>query len=164
MVSPSLKLLEGKLWWSNIQGYWQSRIGCGDSGQPRLNHCCAIRTNSSPLFFRRGWSLGSSTGYFFCSVNRMFLLYTWRRLRTCDKDSLQWRDFPSSFGHILESAKATTEANCVFFSHVHRFGNSITHDLTKHARHVSGYTVWMKNVPSHLYSVLFFYKSFILYC
>ncbi|KAK9995520.1 hypothetical protein SO802_020206 [Lithocarpus litseifolius] len=58
------------------------------------------------------------------------------------------------FGHILESAKALTEANCISFSHIRRIGNSIAHNLAKHARYVSSYTVWMEDVPSHLYYVL----------
>ncbi|KAL0000730.1 hypothetical protein SO802_014511 [Lithocarpus litseifolius] len=60
----------------------------------------------------------------------------------------------ASFGHILESAKALTEANCISFSRVRRIGNSVAHNLAKHARYVSNYTVWMKDVPPHLYYVL----------
>lgn len=47
----------------------------------------------------------------------------------------------SSFGHILQSAEAMIEANCISFSHVRRLGNSVSHNL------------WMKNVPPHLYFV-----------
>ncbi|KAL0009461.1 hypothetical protein SO802_010963 [Lithocarpus litseifolius] len=43
--------------------------------------------------------------------------------------------------HILESAKALTEANCISFSHVRCIGNSVANNLAKHARHVSSYTV-----------------------
>ena len=60
----------------------------------------------------------------------------------------------SSYGHILESAKNLIEANRISFSHVHLIGNFVAHNLAKHARHVSGYMVWMEDVPPHLHSVL----------
>ena len=60
----------------------------------------------------------------------------------------------ASFGHILESAKALTKANCISFSHVRRIGNSIAYNLAKHAKRVSGYMVWMEDVSPHFYSVL----------
>ena len=60
----------------------------------------------------------------------------------------------SSFGHILESTKNMTEANSISFSHVRCIGNSVAYALTKYARHVNGYIVWMEDVPPLLYSVL----------
>ena len=61
----------------------------------------------------------------------------------------------SPFGHILAAAKATTENNgCISFSHIRRLGNSVAHNLAKHARHVRGFTVWMEDVPPHLQAVL----------
>ena len=68
----------------------------------------------------------------------------------CEEDSL------SPFGYILALAKATTEANCcISFSHIRRLGNSVTHNLTTHTRHVRGFLVWMKDISPYLYSVLF---------
>jgi len=64
------------------------------------------------------------------------------------------KDSFSPFGYILDSAKALTESSRISFSHVHWLGNSIAHNLAKHARHVSSYLVWMEDVPPHLYSVL----------
>ncbi|KAL4650064.1 hypothetical protein ACB092_01G060100 [Castanea dentata] len=62
----------------------------------------------------------------------------------------------SFFGHILTLAKATTRANCcISFSHTCRIGNSIAHNLAKHARHVGGFWLWMEDVPPHLYFVLY---------
>ena len=63
-------------------------------------------------------------------------------------------DSLSPFGHILNLAKAMTESSCISFSHVRRLGNSVAYNLTKHARHVNGYSVWMEDVPPHftLYS------------
>ena len=61
----------------------------------------------------------------------------------------------SPFGHILAAAKATTETNCcISFSHIRRLGNSVAHNLAKHARHVRGSSVWMEDVPPHLQVVL----------
>ena len=49
-------------------------------------------------------------------------------------------DSLSPFGYILASAKATTNANCcISFSHILRLGNSVAHNLAKHARHVRGF-------------------------
>ena len=60
----------------------------------------------------------------------------------------------STYGHILGSAKSMLVAsNCVSFSHVRRSGNSVAHNLSKHARHVRGFSVWTENVPPHLNSV-----------
>ena len=60
----------------------------------------------------------------------------------------------SPFGHILASAKHLTDTGRISCSHVRRISNSVAHNLTKHASHVSDYKVWMENVPPHLYFVL----------
>ena len=61
----------------------------------------------------------------------------------------------SPFGHILVAVKATTKTSyCISFSHIRRLGNSVAHNLTKHARHVRGFSVWMEDVPPHLQAVL----------
>ena len=60
----------------------------------------------------------------------------------------------SPFGHILASAKHLTDTGRISCSHVRRISNSVAHNLTKHARHVSGYKVWIEDVPPHLFSVL----------
>ena len=60
----------------------------------------------------------------------------------------------SSFGHILASAKSITDVNYISFSQTSRIGNAVAYILAKHARHVTGFKVWMKDVPSHLYSIL----------
>ena len=62
----------------------------------------------------------------------------------------------STFGHILESAKSTlVTSNCIAFSHIRRSGNRVAHNLAKHARHVRGLSVWVEDIPPHLYDVLF---------
>ena len=60
------------------------------------------------------------------------------------------------FGHILAFTKPTIDANDnISYYHVRRVGNSVAHNLAKHARHVKGFLVWMKDVSPHLFSVLF---------
>ena len=61
----------------------------------------------------------------------------------------------ASFGHLLESVKPIIDAfSSISFSHTHKLGNSIAHNLAKHARHARGLLVWSKGAPSHLHDVL----------
>ena len=58
----------------------------------------------------------------------------------------------ASYGHLIAEAKVLTDSfSCVRFSHIRRQGNSIAHNLT---RYVSGFLVWMEDVPSHINNVL----------
>ncbi|XP_075645797.1 uncharacterized protein LOC142616950 [Castanea sativa] len=62
----------------------------------------------------------------------------------------------SSFGHLLESDKSLlVTSKCIAFSHVRRTSNKVAHNLARHARHVRGLSVWVEDVPPHLYDVLF---------
>ena len=63
-------------------------------------------------------------------------------------------DSLAPFGHILAAAKTSTDVSGISFSHIRRLGNSVAHNLAKHARHAAGLKVWMEDVPPHLYSVL----------
>lgn len=38
----------------------------------------------------------------------------------------------------------------VMFKHIRRQGNSIAHNIARHARYVSGFAVWMEELLSHL--------------
>jgi len=40
------------------------------------------------------------------------------------------------------------------FTHTRREGNNLAHKLARHARRVSGYLVWMEDVPPQLQNVL----------
>ena len=62
----------------------------------------------------------------------------------------------SPFDHILASAKYLTDTSRISCSHVHRIGNFVAYNL---AKYVSGYKVWMKDVPPHLFSVLLAYSG-----
>jgi len=56
----------------------------------------------------------------------------------------------ASFGTLISFAKLYMDAfvSIFFFPHTQRLGNSIAHNLAKHARHVSGYLVWIEDIPS----------------
>ena len=61
----------------------------------------------------------------------------------------------SSFGHLITSVKQSLDVfHSVTFSHTRKSKNFVTHNLTKHVRHVSSFCVWMKDVPPHLHHVL----------
>ena len=61
----------------------------------------------------------------------------------------------STFGHLLESTKSTlVTSKCIAFSHIHRGGNRVAHNLAKHARHVKGLSMWVEDIPPPLYDVL----------
>ena len=62
----------------------------------------------------------------------------------------------TTYGHLLESAKSTlVTSKCIAFTHIHRSGNRVAHNLAKHTRHVRGLSVWVEDIPPHLYDVLF---------
>ena len=57
-----------------------------------------------------------------------------------------------SYGHLIDEAKCLVENfTVVLFSHIRKQDNSTGHNL---ARHVSKFSVWMKDVPSHLNTVI----------
>ena len=56
----------------------------------------------------------------------------------------------ASFGLPIQDVKCFANLfHCIRFSHVRKEGNSVAHILTRHARHVTGFQVWMEDVPSH---------------
>ena len=56
----------------------------------------------------------------------------------------------ASFGLLIQDIKAYAEFfRCISFSHVRREGNTVAPNLARHACHVTGFSVWMENVPSH---------------
>ena len=61
----------------------------------------------------------------------------------------------ASFGHLIEDAKVISKSFVdLTISHVKRQGNSVAHNLVRHARHVSDLKVWMESVPPHLNVVI----------
>ena len=64
--------------------------------------------------------------------------------------------FFASYGHLIEDAKVISKSFVdLTISHVKRQGNSVAHNLVRHARHVSDLKVWMESVPPHLNVVIF---------
>ena len=56
----------------------------------------------------------------------------------------------ASFGLPIQDVKCVANLfHCIRFSHVHKEGNSVAHNLVRHARHVTGFQVWMEDVPLH---------------
>ena len=54
----------------------------------------------------------------------------------------------ASFGLLVRDAQSLGGLfNCIRFLHVGRDGNAVTHNLTRHARHVTGFSIWMEDVP-----------------
>jgi len=48
----------------------------------------------------------------------------------------------ASFGHLVFAIELIVESfNQISFSHTRRSGNALTHNLVRHARHVTGYSV-----------------------
>ena len=41
---------------------------------------------------------------------------------------------------------------CISFQHVGRVGNNVAHNLARHARHVTGFSVWMEDVPIQVFT------------
>ena len=54
---------------------------------------------------------------------------------------------------IKEAQDLAVLLNHVKFQHVGRDGNSVTHNLAKHARPVTGFSLWMEDVPSHCFEI-----------
>ena len=60
----------------------------------------------------------------------------------------------ATFGHLIASAKPSTIAfRSISFSHTRKLGNSVAHNIAKHARHANSLIVWMENVPLRFHHV-----------
>ena len=63
--------------------------------------------------------------------------------------------FLNEYVHLLVEAKEVADQmDAVEFQHVPRQANKPTHNIARHVRHASKFTVWMEDVPSHLVSVI----------
>lgn len=59
------------------------------------------------------------------------------------------------FGQLIEETQELFGLfNSCSVTHVRRKGNSLAHNLARHARHVSGLLIWMEKVPPQLNNVL----------
>lgn len=60
-----------------------------------------------------------------------------------------------SFSHLIAEAKLISFSFCsIIFNHVCRQGNIIAHNLVRHTRHVSSFSVWMEDAPLQINNVL----------
>ena len=61
----------------------------------------------------------------------------------------------AEFGNLIGEAKwLSSQFGDVSYSHVRRQGNYAAHNSARHARYVSEFIVWMKDVPPHLSAVI----------
>ena len=63
----------------------------------------------------------------------------------------------SRLGHIVQDIQwLSTGLRWVYFSHVHRDANSVTHLLARHAKNVMEDMIWMKDTPHPMVEALYF--------
>ena len=56
----------------------------------------------------------------------------------------------ASSGLLIQDVEVIAESfQCIRFSHVRREGNKVARNLTRHLRHVIGFSIWMEDVSSH---------------
>ena len=59
----------------------------------------------------------------------------------------------ASFGLLVQDAQWMARLfTCISFQHVGRVGNNVAHNLARHARHVTGFSVWMEDVPIQVFT------------
>lgn len=59
-----------------------------------------------------------------------------------------------AYGHLIFDAKVLAGSFLsIGFSHTRRHGNFVAHNLARHFNYVTGFMVWMKDVPPHLLHV-----------
>ena len=158
MEPPTSRYTQGKLWQCNFQGYrksWPGNCENCDSQLVGTGHCFLFELVHLPyssdiveaLAVARAISFALELG------SSPFILEGDSEIVI--KDLISTDVSFSPCGHILTSAKAITEpSSCASFFHVLRLGNSVAHNLTKYARHVRGFLVWMEDVSPHLQSLL----------
>ena len=60
----------------------------------------------------------------------------------------------ATYGLLIQDAQTLANRfNGVRFQHVGREGNKVAHNLARYARHITGYYVWMEDVPVHCLNV-----------
>ena len=154
MVSTSIKLSESEFWRSHIQGHREAGLGVvirNGHGQVLASLSEQIHLPFS-LDMVEAMAAARATSFALEAGLSSFILegdaQAVIKILNSEEESF------SPFDHILASAKYLTDTSRISCSHVRRIGNFVAHNLAKHARHVSGYKVWMEDVPPHLFSVL----------
>ena len=57
---------------------------------------------------------------------------------------------------ILDALSQSSSFTKLLYSHTKRDGNKLAHSLARHFINVDNYVVWMKDVPTHLFSIFYF--------
>ena len=78
-------------------------------------------------------------------------------------DSVMCEDVSlADIGHLIEEAKLYgRQFNVIEYRHVKREGNRAAHNIARHPRHVSEFSVWMEDVHPHLFAVIQADSAFI---
>ena len=59
----------------------------------------------------------------------------------------------ASFGLLVQDAQWLARSfTCISFQHVGRVGNTVAHNLARHARHVTDFSIWMEDVPIQVFT------------
>ena len=59
----------------------------------------------------------------------------------------------ASYGLLVRDAQLMAcSFTCISFQHVGRVGNKVAYNLTRHAHHVTGFLVWMEDVPIQIFA------------
>ena len=59
----------------------------------------------------------------------------------------------ASYGLSVRDAQLMAHLfTCISFQHVGRVGNNVAHNLARHARHVTDFSVWMEDVPIQVFT------------
>ncbi|XP_050248608.1 uncharacterized protein LOC126695850 [Quercus robur] len=59
----------------------------------------------------------------------------------------------ASYGLLLRDSQLMANLfTCISFQHVGRVGNYVAHNLARHARHVTGFSVWIEDVPIQIFA------------
>ena len=59
----------------------------------------------------------------------------------------------ASYGLLIQDAQWLARFfTCISYQHVGRVGNNVAHNLARHARHVTGFSVWMEDVPIQVFT------------
>ena len=54
----------------------------------------------------------------------------------------------AAYGLLVRDAQLMASLfTCISFQHIGRVGNNVAHNLARHAHHVTGFSVWMEDVP-----------------
>ena len=137
-----------------LSGYSRlSRAGLGPLGITVSNH--SFTTNCCGA-----WNIGGGEGIRVCYWFGIKYSYPRRRF----EDHYKCAELKLSiFGVIWFTHSRFQEYchyfHCISFSHVCKDGNCVAHNLARHARYVTGFLVWMEDVPSYTFSTYQAYLS-----